>query len=56
VNDVATMAHKIDGVLGDAGRLQQLRANVARIARPRAAYEVVERSQRFLRSVAATGR
>jgi processive 1,2-diacylglycerol beta-glucosyltransferase len=54
VNNVATMAHKIDALLGDAERLQQLRANVARIARPRAAYEVVERSLRFLQRALAT--
>jgi processive 1,2-diacylglycerol beta-glucosyltransferase len=43
-NNIATLAHKVTGLLGDPQRLAQLRANVRRVARPRAAFEVVERS------------
>jgi processive 1,2-diacylglycerol beta-glucosyltransferase len=55
VNNVATMAHKIDGLLGDEARLRQLRQNVARLARPRAAYDVVQKSLAFLPSLMAAG-
>ena len=48
VNNLATLAHKVGALLEDPKRLAQLKANVARIARPRAAYDVVERSLRFL--------
>jgi processive 1,2-diacylglycerol beta-glucosyltransferase len=48
VNNVATLAYKVDALLADQGRLRLLRANAARIARPRAAFEVVERSLRLL--------
>jgi processive 1,2-diacylglycerol beta-glucosyltransferase len=48
VNNIATLAHKIDGLLDDPTRLAQLKANVARLARPRAAYDVVEHSLKLL--------
>jgi processive 1,2-diacylglycerol beta-glucosyltransferase len=48
VNNLATLAHKVSALLDDTKRLAQLKANVARIARPRAAYDVVERSLRFM--------
>jgi processive 1,2-diacylglycerol beta-glucosyltransferase len=48
VNNIATLAYKIDSLLEDPKRLAQLRANVAGLARPRAAYEVVERSLQLL--------
>jgi processive 1,2-diacylglycerol beta-glucosyltransferase len=48
VNNIATLAHKIDGLLDDPARLAQLKANVARLARPRAAYDVVEHSLKLL--------
>jgi processive 1,2-diacylglycerol beta-glucosyltransferase len=44
VNNTATIAHKITQLLSDKERLEGLRANVRRIARPRAAFEVVEKS------------
>lgn len=48
VNNIGTLAHKIDGLLEDPARLAQLKANVARLARPRAAYDVVEQSLKLL--------
>ncbi|HEY7313448.1 MAG TPA: glycosyltransferase [Gemmataceae bacterium] len=48
VNNIATLAHKVDGLLEDPARLAQLKANVAHLARPRAAYEVVEHSLKLL--------
>jgi processive 1,2-diacylglycerol beta-glucosyltransferase len=43
VNNIGTMAYKIDALLADGARLAQLKARVARIARPRAAFDVVEK-------------
>jgi processive 1,2-diacylglycerol beta-glucosyltransferase len=43
-NNLATLPHKVEALLDDSARLAQLRANVARIARPRAAYEVAQRA------------
>jgi processive 1,2-diacylglycerol beta-glucosyltransferase len=43
-NNAATLAYKVDALLADPKRLAQLKANVARLARPRAAYDVVTRS------------
>jgi processive 1,2-diacylglycerol beta-glucosyltransferase len=48
VNNVGTLAYKMDGLLGDPARLAQLKANAARLARPRAAFDVVERSLKLL--------
>lgn len=50
VNNLATLAFKIDSLLDDPARLAQLKANVTRLARPRAAYDVVEHSLKLLRS------
>jgi processive 1,2-diacylglycerol beta-glucosyltransferase len=50
VNNLATVAFKIDSLLGDPVRLAQLKANVARLARPRAAYDVVEHSLKRIRT------
>ncbi len=44
VNNVATMAHKLTQLLTDKERMASLRANVERLARPRAAFTVVEKS------------
>jgi processive 1,2-diacylglycerol beta-glucosyltransferase len=41
VNNTATVAHKVTQLLSDKERLAALRANVRRIARPRAAFAVV---------------
>jgi len=43
VNNIGTLPYKIGTLLADPARLAQLKANVARIARPRAAFDVVER-------------
>jgi processive 1,2-diacylglycerol beta-glucosyltransferase len=48
VNNLATLAHKVGALLDDPKRLAQLKANVARIARPQAAYDVVKKSLQFL--------
>ena len=48
VNNLATLAHKVGALLDDPRRLAQLKANVARVAKPRAAYDVVERSLKLL--------
>lgn len=43
-NHPATAAYKVSALLRDRARLEQLRANARQLGRPRAAYEVVERS------------
>jgi processive 1,2-diacylglycerol beta-glucosyltransferase len=48
VNTTGTLAYKLDSLLEDPARLAQLKANVARLARPRAAFEVVEKSLKLL--------
>jgi processive 1,2-diacylglycerol beta-glucosyltransferase len=48
VNAVGLLTHKVTGVLRDPERLARLRAGVARIARPRAAYDVVSKSVEFI--------
>ena len=44
VNNVGTLAYKVSALLADPRRLKELRHNVQRIARPRAAFEVVAKS------------
>jgi processive 1,2-diacylglycerol beta-glucosyltransferase len=48
VNNAATLAYKVTALLTDPTRLQQLRDNVHRIARPRAAFTVVQESLRLI--------
>ena len=48
VNTIGTLAYKMDSLLEDPSRLARLKANVARLARPRAAYDVVEQSLKLL--------
>ena len=48
VNNTATLAYKVEGLLGDSGRLEALRANARRIGRPRAAFDVAEEALRLL--------
>jgi len=44
VNNIASLGHKLTHLLSSPGRLNALRAASRRLARPRAAYEVAERS------------
>ncbi len=48
-NNLATLGHKVTRLLKDGGRLEALKANARRLSRPRAAFEVVERSLELLR-------
>jgi len=48
VNTIGTLAYKLDSLLEDPARLAQLKANVSRLARPRAAYDVVEHSLKLI--------
>ncbi len=48
VNNAATLAAKVDALLASPERLEQLRANVRRTGRPRAAFDVVEKSLELL--------
>jgi processive 1,2-diacylglycerol beta-glucosyltransferase len=48
-NNLATLGFKVNALLQDEGRLETLRANVRRIARPRAAFDVVEKSLELLK-------
>jgi processive 1,2-diacylglycerol beta-glucosyltransferase len=54
-NNVATLAYKIDSLLGDPRRLAGLKANATRLGRPRAAFHVVERALQFIRPRKAEG-
>jgi processive 1,2-diacylglycerol beta-glucosyltransferase len=47
-NNIATLAYKIGALLDDPTRLARVKENVARLARPRAAYDVAERSLKLL--------
>jgi processive 1,2-diacylglycerol beta-glucosyltransferase len=48
VNNIGTLPYKIGALLANPTRLAQLKANVARIARPRAAFDVVEQSLKLM--------
>src|SRR5262249_27229300 len=56
INNLATLGHKGTGLLGDPKRLAQLKANAKRLGRPRAAFDVVERSLALIRCGAGVGR
>ena len=47
VNNVATLAYKVTSLLREPERLNWLKENARRLARPRAAFEVVERALKF---------
>jgi len=53
VNNLGTLPFKIGGLLADKTRLAMLKANVAKIAKPRAAYDVVDRSLKLIDSQSA---
>lgn len=42
-NNLPTLAYKLDRLLGDAGRFAEMQRNVGRMARPRAAYDIVDK-------------
>src|SRR5262249_25817270 len=48
VNNVATLAYKVAHLLDDPAALAQRKAHVARLARPRAAHDVVAESLKLL--------
>jgi len=50
VNNLATLSYKVGTLLDDPGRLAQLQANARRLGRPRAAFDVVERSLELIKS------
>jgi processive 1,2-diacylglycerol beta-glucosyltransferase len=49
-NNLATLGFKVNTLLKDALRLDQLRANVRRIAKPRSAFDVVKKSLDLLKA------
>jgi processive 1,2-diacylglycerol beta-glucosyltransferase len=54
VNNLATLAYKVGALLDDTARLERLKAGVARLARPRAAFEVAQRSLDLLQRIRAS--
>jgi processive 1,2-diacylglycerol beta-glucosyltransferase len=50
VNNLGTLAYKVSAILDDPARLARLKTNAAKLARPRAAYDVVRRSLELLRA------
>jgi processive 1,2-diacylglycerol beta-glucosyltransferase len=48
VNTLGTLAHKVSSLLRDPNRMKQLRASVVRLARPRAAFDIVQRALDFI--------
>jgi processive 1,2-diacylglycerol beta-glucosyltransferase len=44
VNNIASLHHKLTTLLTEPGRLEAIRANARRLARPRAAYDIAERA------------
>jgi len=52
-NNLATLGYKIATLLADPPRLARMRATATTLGRPRAAFDVVERSLRFIRTPAA---
>jgi processive 1,2-diacylglycerol beta-glucosyltransferase len=47
VNNVATLAYKVTGLLREPERLARLKENAQRLSRPRAAFDVAERALKF---------
>jgi processive 1,2-diacylglycerol beta-glucosyltransferase len=48
VNNIATLAYKVDALLADPARLTALRASAKKLGRPNAAFDVVDRSLELL--------
>jgi processive 1,2-diacylglycerol beta-glucosyltransferase len=49
VNNLATLQHKLTSLLKDGARLEQVKSNARRLGRPRAAFDVVEKSLELMR-------
>jgi processive 1,2-diacylglycerol beta-glucosyltransferase len=49
VNNLATLPFKVSSLLTEPGRLDRLKASARRLGRPRAAFDVVERSLTLIR-------
>jgi processive 1,2-diacylglycerol beta-glucosyltransferase len=47
INNISTLTMKLEDLLADPKRLEAIKANARRIAKPRAAYEVAERALGF---------
>ena len=47
-NNIGTLAFKVTQLLEDTPRLETIRQNVRRIARPRAAFDVIQRAFDFM--------
>jgi processive 1,2-diacylglycerol beta-glucosyltransferase len=56
VNHMPTLAFKVTDLLRDPGRLERLKANARRLARPRAAFDIAARALRLVRTPAADAR
>jgi processive 1,2-diacylglycerol beta-glucosyltransferase len=50
-NNLPVLAYKIDLLLGDSARFAAMQANARRLARPRAAYEIVKKLQKLREKV-----
>jgi processive 1,2-diacylglycerol beta-glucosyltransferase len=50
INNLATMPVKLEELLGSPGRLERIKENARRIARPEAAYEVARRALGFAKA------
>src|SRR6185436_1792510 len=48
VNNLAALGHKVEAILSEPARLSQLKANAAKLGRPRSAFDVVEKSLSLL--------
>ena len=44
VNNLAALGHKVEAILSDPTRLSNLKDNARKLGRPRAAFDVVEKS------------
>jgi processive 1,2-diacylglycerol beta-glucosyltransferase len=44
VNNLAALGHKVEAILSEPTRLAQLKSNAAKLGRPRAAFDVIEKS------------
>jgi processive 1,2-diacylglycerol beta-glucosyltransferase len=54
VNNVATLAHKVNVLLSNPARLEQLKGNAHRLGRPRAAFDVAAKSLELIKRETGT--